>query len=439
MDDGSITLLVALVILVAFSAFFSASETAFSSLNQIRLKSRAEDGDTSAARVLAMSEKYDKLLSTILIGNNIVNIAAASIGTILFTQMLGQERGATVSTMVLTIVVLIFGEVTPKSLAKEMPEKVATAVSPFLVLLMALMTPLTWLFTQWKKLLGHFVHSGEADTITEGELMTMVSEAENDGELTDRESELIRSAIEFDDVEVEEILTPRVDVVAVEDDIPLEELAQTFAESGYSRLPVYHGTIDNIIGVVHEKDFYIARLKKATKIDDLVVPTLYTTGSTQISQLLRTLREQHHHLAVVVDEYGGTEGIITLEDILEELVGEIWDEHDEVTEDFRKQSDGSWLVSGSASVDDLYEELDLPEEEDIDSNTVNGLVQEKTCHLPKVGDRFTLGEYDGVVTRTAKRRVTEVRLTPAAPAEDAEKDDEKDKRFSRIAQRGESR
>ena len=433
------TLWAALVILVGFSAFFSASETAFSSLNQIRLKSRAEDGDSSAARVLAMAEQYDKLLSTILIGNNIVNIAAASIGTILFTQMLGAERGATMSTIVLTIIVLIFGEVTPKSLAKEMPEKVATAVSPFLVLLMALMTPLTWLFTQWKKLLGHFVHSGEADTITEGELMTMVSEAENDGELTDRESELIRSAIEFDDVEVEEILTPRVDVVAVEDDIPLEELAQTFAESGYSRLPVYHGTIDNIIGVVHEKDFYIARLKKATKIDDLVVPTLYTTGSTQISQLLRTLREQHHHLAVVVDEYGGTEGIITLEDILEELVGEIWDEHDEVTEDFRKQSDGSWLVSGSASVDDLYEELDLPEEEDIDSNTVNGLVQEKTCHLPKVGDRFTLGEYDGVVTRTAKRRVTEVRLTPAAPAEDAEKEDEKDKRFSRIAQRGESR
>ena len=433
------TLWVALVILVGFSAFFSASETAFSSLNQIRLKSRAEDGDSSAARVLAMAEQYDKLLSTILIGNNIVNIAAASIGTILFTRMLGAERGATVSTIVLTIIVLIFGEVTPKSLAKEMPEKVATAVSPFLVLLLALMTPLTWLFTQWKKLLGHFVHSGEADTITEGELMTMVSEAENDGELTDRESELIRSAIEFDDVEVEEILTPRVDVVAVEDDIPLEELAQTFAESGYSRLPVYHGTIDNIIGVVHEKDFYIARLKKATKIDDLVVPTLYTTGSTQISQLLRTLREQHHHLAVVVDEYGGTEGIITLEDILEELVGEIWDEHDEVTEDFRKQSDGSWLVSGSASVDDLYEELDLPEEEDIDSNTVNGLVQEKTCHLPKVGDRFTLGEYDGVVTRTAKRRVTEVRLTPAAPAEDAEKDDEKEKRFSRLAQRGESR
>ena len=429
------TLWVALVVLVAFSAFFSASETAFSSLNQIRLKSRADDGDRTAARVLAMAEKYDKLLSTILVGNNIVNIAAASIGTIIFTQMLGAERGATVSTIVLTIVVLIFGEVSPKSLAKEMPETVATAVAPVLSLLMVVFTPLTWLFSQWKRLLNHFVHSSESDTITEGELMTMVSEAENDGELTDRESELIRSAIEFDDVEVEEILTPRVDVVAVADDIPLEELAQTFAESGYSRLPVYHGTIDNIIGVVHEKDFYIARLKKETKIDDLVAPTLYTTGSTQISQLLRTLREQHHHMAVVVDEYGGTEGIITLEDILEELVGEIWDEHDEETEDFRKQSDGSWLVAGSASVDDLFETLELPEDEDIDSNTVNGLVQEKTCHLPKVGDHFTLGEYDGVVTRTARRRVTEVRLTPAEPVDAEEKDDEKEKRFSRLSTR----
>ena len=419
------TLIIALVFLVACSAFFSASETAFSSLNQIRLKSRAEDGDASAARVLAMAEKYDKLLSTILIGNNIVNIAAASIGTILFTRALGAERGATMSTIVLTIVVLIFGEVTPKSLAKEMPETVATAVSPMLNLLMVLFTPLTWLFSQWKRLLGHFVHSTEEDTITEGELMTMVSEAENDGELTDRESKLIRSAIEFDDVEVEEILTPRVDVVAVEDNTSLDEVAQTFAESGYSRLPVYHDTIDNIIGVVHEKDFYLARLKKETSLEELVKPTLYTTGSTQISQLLRTLREQHHHLAVVVDEYGGTEGIITLEDILEELVGEIWDEHDEATEDFHKQSDGSWIVLGSASVDDLFETLGLPEDEDIDSNTVNGLVQEKTCHLPKVGDRFTLGSYDGVVTRTAKRRVTEVRLTPAEKPEPEKNDDEK--------------
>ena len=242
------TLWVTLVILVAFSAFFSASETAFSSLNQIRLKSRADDGDRTAARVLAMSEQYDKLLSTILIGNNIVNIAAASIGTIIFTKMLGAERGATVSTMVLTIVVLIFGEVTPKSLAKEMPETIATAVAPVLSLLMLVLTPLTWLFSQWKRLLNHFVHSSESDTITEGELMTMVSEAENDGELTDRESQLIRSAIEFDDVEVEEILTPRVDVVAVEDDIPLEELAASDAPIAlaFSKIPMI-GTAAGIV------------------------------------------------------------------------------------------------------------------------------------------------------------------------------------------------
>jgi len=416
------TLWVALVILVGFSAFFSASETAFSSLNQIRLKSRAEDGDSSAARVLNMAEQYDKLLSTILIGNNIVNIAAASIGTILFTRMLGAERGATVSTIVLTIIVLIFGEVTPKSLAKEMPEKVATAVSPFLVLLMALMTPLTWLFTQWKKLLGHFVHSGEADTITEGELMTMVSEAENDGELTDRESELIRSAIEFDDVEVEEILTPRVDVVAVEDDIPLEELAQTFAESGYSRLPVYHGTIDNIIGVVHEKDFYIARLKKATKIDDLVVPTLYTTGSTQISQLLRTLREQHHHLAVVVDEYGGTEGIITLEDILEELVGEIWDEHDKVETEIERISDNEYLVAGKTKVEKLFECLDR--EAEFDVQTVSGWVMELFECIPKAGDFHTDEEFklEIEVTEMSGKRIEQVRIRDLREPEEEEKE-----------------
>ena len=409
MDDGSLTLLAALVILVAFSAFFSASETAFSSLNQIRLKSRAEDGDASAARVLAMSEQYDKLLSTILIGNNIVNIAAASIGTVLFTRLLDPQRGATVSTIVLTVVVLIFGEVTPKSLAKEMPERVATMVSPILSLLMVLLTPLTWLFTQWKKLLSHFIHSGEADTITEGELMTMVSEAESDGELTDRESQLIRSAIEFDDVEVEEILTPRVDVVAVEDNISLEQLAQTFAESGYSRLPVYHGNIDNIIGVVHEKDFYLARLKKANSVEDLIAPTLYTTGSTQISQLLRTLREQHHHMAVVVDEYGGTEGIITLEDILEELVGEIWDEHEQEEIPIRETAEHTYLVDAGMDFDDFADFFHLKTDSEMVS--VSGWVMERCGGVPESGDRFTYDDLDVLVTKVDHHRIEELRVT----------------------------
>ena len=410
MEDGSIPLLVAMVILVILSGFFSASETAYSSLNQIRLKSRADSGDQKAAQILALSERYDSLLSTILIGNNIVNIALASIGTVFFTGLLGGASGPTVSTAVITVTVLIFGEITPKSMAKEMPEKFASFSAPVLHALITVFTPVNFLFSAWKKFLSRHFHGEENDGITDAELMTMVSEAENDGELTNHESELIRSAIEFDDVEVEEVLTPRVDVVAVADDISMQELADAFDESGYSRLPVYHETIDNIIGVVHEKDYYQATRRGSASMDELVAPTLYTTGSTQISALLRTLREEHHHMAVVVDEYGGTEGIVTLEDILEELVGEIWDEHDEETEEFRRQSNGNWLVSGSASVDDLWEELSIPEDREIDSITVSGLVQEKTGRLPKVGDHFTIDRYDGVVTKTAHRRVLEVSL-----------------------------
>lgn len=410
MEDGSIPLLLAMVILVILSGFFSASETAYSSLNQIRLKSRADSGDQKATQILALSERYDSLLSTILIGNNIVNIALASIGTVFFTGLLGGASGPTVSTAVITVTVLIFGEITPKSMAKEMPEKFASFSAPVLHALITVFTPVNFLFSAWKKFLSRHFHGEENDGITDAELMTMVSEAENDGELTNHESELIRSAIEFDDVEVEEVLTPRVDVVAVADDISMQELADAFDESGYSRLPVYHETIDNIIGVVHEKDYYQATRRGSASMDELVAPTLYTTGSTQISALLRTLREKHHHMAVVVDEYGGTEGIVTLEDILEELVGEIWDEHDEETEEFRRQSNGSWLVSGSASVDDLWEELSIPEDREIDSITVSGLVQEKTGRLPKVGDHFTIDRYDGVVTKTAHRRVLEVSL-----------------------------
>lgn len=410
MEDGSIPLLVAMVILVILSGFFSASETAYSSLNQIRLKSRADSGDQKAAQILALSERYDSLLSTILIGNNIVNIALASIGTVFFTGLLGGASGPTVSTAVITVTVLIFGEITPKSMAKEMPEKFASFSAPVLHALITVFTPVNFLFSAWKKFLSRHFHGEENDGITDAELMTMVSEAENDGELTNHESELIRSAIEFDDVEVEEVLTPRVDVVAVADDISMQELADAFDESGYSRLPVYHETIDNIIGVVHEKDYYQATRRGSASMDELVAPTLYTTGSTQISALLRTLREKHHHMAVVVDEYGGTEGIVTLEDILEELVGEIWDEHDEETEEFRRQNNGNWLVSGSASVDDLWEELSIPEDREIDSITVSGLVQEKTGRLPKVGDHFTIDRYDGVVTKTAHRRVLEVSL-----------------------------
>ncbi len=420
MDDGSITMLVALIILIILSAFFSASETAYSSLNDIRLKSRADAGDSQAARVLALSRKFDSLLSTILIGNNVVNIAAASVGTVLFTHLWGAQYGPTLSTIALTVIVLIFGEITPKGLAKEMPETFAIAFAPILQALVIVFTPMNFCFTKWKNFLARHFHSDESDTITEGELITMVSEAENDGELSNRESELIRSAIEFDDVEVEDVLTPRVDVIAVADTAVLDDVADVFAESGFSRLPVYHENIDNIIGVVHEKDYFTARRRGGATLNELVTPTLYTTSTTQISALLRTLREGRHHMAVVVDEYGGTEGIVTLEDILEELVGEIWDEHDDVTEDFRRQSDGSWLVSGSASVDDLLDKLSVGEASDAIS--VSGLVQEKLDRLPKTGDRFRIGRYHGTVTRAAHRRVLEVRLAlPDPPAAENEK------------------
>lgn len=428
-DDSSTLTLAVILVLLACSAFFSASETAYSSLNQIRLKSRADNGDATARRVLSLAKRYDNLLSTILIGNNIVNIALTSLATVFFTTQISAVYGASLSTIVCTIVVLIFGEITPKSLAKEMPERVAIAVSPILEALVTIFTPINFLFGAWKNFLAKRFQTGESsDGITDAELVTMVNEAENDGELTDRESELIRSAIEFDDVEVEEVLTPRVDVVAVADDISMEELADAFDDSGYSRLPVYHESIDNIIGVVHEKDYYAAVRKGKPTMDELITPTLYTTGSTQISALLRTLREQHHHLAVVVDEYGGTEGIVTLEDILEELVGEIWDEHDEETEEFRRQANGSWLVSGSASVDDLCEELEIPDTHDIDSITVSGLVQECTGHLPKVGDHFKIDRFEGVVTKTAHRRVLEVSLRETGrTAALAEKNKEKRK------------
>ena len=418
-------MLAALVALVALSAYFSATETAFTSLNRIRLKTRADDGDKRAARTLALAADFDRLLSTLLIGNNIVNNVATTIGAVLFIQLIGPGKGPTVSATVLTIVILIFGEVTPKSLAKERPEAWAIVATPLLRVMAVVLTPVNFLFTQWKKLLRVLLRHQDDDGITEEELMGMVDQAETEGSLDQHESDLIRNAIEFNDMEVSEILTPRVDLEALADTATMEEAAAMYADSGFSRLPIYHDSIDNIIGVLHEKDFYAAYCRGVKRLSELKGSVLYTTETARISDLLRQLQQNKVHMAVVVDEYGGTEGIITLEDILEELVGEIWDEHDEATEDFRKQSDGSWIVLGSAGVDDLYERLGLPEDEDIDSNTVNGLVQEKTCHLPKVGDRFTLGEYDGVVTRTAKRRVTEVRLTPAEKPEPKKEEDEK--------------
>lgn len=420
LDSHLVIMITSMVLLVFLSAFFSASETAYSSLNMIRLKTKAEDGDKAAKKIMGLAEKYDNLLSTILIGNNIVNIALASLGTVFFSSILKSGAGPTVSTIVITVVVLIFGEVTPKSMAKQMPERFASVTAPVLSLLLVLFTPLNLILSGIRTVVAKpFKLKAEAG-ITDAELLTMVEEAEDGGDLTAHESELIRNAIEFDNVEVEEILTPRVDVVAVADSCTMKELEEVFIESNFSRIPVYHKSIDNIIGVIHEKDYFSAVRRGVSSIQELIEPAYFTTGSAKIGGLLRKLRDNHDHLAVVVDEYGGTEGIVTMEDILEELVGEIWDEHDEETEDFVRCEDGSWLVLGSAGVNDLFEKLDIPEDEEVDSNSVSGLVQEKMVTLPKVGDHFTVGNYEGVVTRVSRRRVLQVRMKPLPDPEETE-------------------
>ena len=418
MDAHSTAMLIAIILLVAMSSVFSATETAFSSFNYIRMKNRAEGGDKRAALVLKLAEDFDSLLSTILVGNNVVNLTAASLSTLFFTDLLG-AAGPAVATAVLTVVVLVFGEISPKSLAKENADGMAMAMAPLFRVLVTVLRPINWVFAQWKRLLDHLFHKEGDDGITDEELVTMVDEAEAQGGLEHHEGELIRAAIEFNDLEVEDILTPRVDVAAVEDTATAEELAAAFAETGYSRLPVYHESIDNITGVIHEKDFYAARYYDKTDLKQLITPVLYTTGSTKISDLIRILQGHKTHMAVVVDEYGGTDGIVTLEDILEELVGEIWDEHDEVIENFQKQGDGSYLIACSADLTDLYDLFSLTGE--CDAATVSGWVMEQLGHVPTVGDRFTAEGLDVTVTKVDHRRVLEIRVV-VLPKEKSEEE-----------------
>ena len=308
LDSASIGMIAAMVVLVICSAYFSATETAFTSLNRIRLKSKADAGDRRAARALTLVDKYDNLLSTILVGNNIVNLSASSLSTLFFTVGLNMRNGAVVATAVITVVVLIFGEVSPKSMAKECPEQFAMFSAPIIGALMVILTPINWFFALLKKGLSKIMRGKDREGITEEELVTMVDQAESEGGLDQHESKLIRAAIEFHDLEVEEILTPRVDIVAVEDTDTMEEVARAFAESGYSRLPVYHEDIDDIIGVIHEKDFHAARYRGITSVKEFLGPMLYTTGNTKISELLRILQKEKAHMVIVVDEYGGTEG-----------------------------------------------------------------------------------------------------------------------------------
>ena len=420
MDSTCIAIIVILIILVALSAWCSSTETAFSSVNKLRLKSKADDGNLRAKKALVLLEQYDKVLSCILIGNNIVNLTAATLGTVLFTKLLGPVYGPASSTIILTVVVLIFGEITPKTLANDQAEKFCMRAAPALRICLIVLTPLQLFFGLFQKAAIKLFHSSEEEGITEEELITMVEEAESEGGLEHHESELIRAAIEFNDMEVEEILTPRVDIVAAPDTITMEEFAVLFAENGYSRIPVYHTSIDNIIGVVHEKDFFSARYHNHTDITSLISKVFYTTGTAKISDLLRLLQVRKAHMAVVVDEYGGTMGIVTMEDILEELVGEIWDEHDEVIEEFKPQEDGSYLISCSASLDDLFDRFSL-RAVDIDSASISGWVLEQLGRVPVECDHFTYENLDVTVTRVDHRRILEIRVAVIPSDEEEEK------------------
>ena len=420
MDSSSIGIIVALVLLVIASAYFSATETAFSSLNKIRLRNMADDGNRKAEATLRLAEDFDRLLSTLLVGNNIVNITAATLATLFFTK-LNPEYGATISTVVLTLVILTFGEISPKTIAKEHAESGAMTSTPLLRVLSVVLRPLTILFSLLQKGIGKLFHATGDRGITEDELITMVSTAEDEGGLDQNESRLIRSAIEFGDMEVEEILTPRVDIVSISDQASAKELDELISSNRFSRIPVWHDSIDTIIGMIHEKDFHEAELGDNDSWKHLISPVIYVTTTSPVADLLYEMQRKKMHMSVVVDEYGGTEGLVTLEDILEELVGEIWDEHDEVVERIQKQEDGSYLISCSASIDDVFQLFDLRMDDDM--TTLSAWVIDSLGHIPKIGDQFTYENLQVTVTKLQRMRVLEIRVDvlPEA-AEDEEQD-----------------
>lgn len=417
MNEDSISSILIIALLLLFSAYFSATETAFSSLNKTRLRAMAEKGNSRAALALKLSEQYDQLLSSILVGNNVVNIATSSISTLLFVGML-PKIGATVSTIVITIVVLIFGEISPKSLAKENPEKFAMFSAPIIRVVIWVLTPINFLFTLWKKLLTKLFKSDDSHRMTQDELLMLVEEVAQDGSIDQSEGDLLRSAIEFTDLDAEDILTHRVDLEAVPVTASKEEVANSFSESRYSRLLVYDGSIDNIVGVIHQKDFYTGTGISDQPLTELMKEPVYVPQSVKISDLLKVLQKHKAHIAVVSDEYGGTLGIVTMEDILEELVGEIWDEHDEVIENFQKVGENTYRVLCSTDLDklDRFFGLDV----DSDCTSISGWVMEQLGRIPEEGDCFDYEDLHVTVTATDYHRVLEIEVQriPQPPKQD---------------------
>lgn len=411
--------IIIIVVCIFCSMYFSATETAFNSISRVRLKNKAEDGNKKAKLVLKLSEHYDEMLSAILIGNNVVNIACSSIATLLFVRLLhDNDLGATVSTVVMTVILLIFGEISPKTIAKESPEQIAMFSAPFLNFLIQILKPFTFIFKQWQNLLSKIFKSSEESGITEQELLTIVDEAEQGGGIDKDESELIRSAIEFNELEVRDIFTPRIDIEALPANSSKEEVARMFSESGYSRLPVYEKSLDNITGILYYKDFYHTAFQSKTEISEIVKPVLFVPKSKKISDLRKELQEQQQHIAVVMDEFGCTAGLVTLEDILEELVGEIWDEHDEIVREIQKVGENVFIVSGKANIEKVFEFLEISS--DFEAMTIGGWVMEVLEKIPAQGDIF---ESEGLrvhVMKMSGKRIEQVEITRLEKPEEDE-------------------
>ncbi len=420
MDDTNGLSYLFLLILLTSSAFFSASETAYSSLNKIRLKNYADEGNRKARRALRVAENFDKMLSTILVGNNVVNMASASLATLLATAVFGAS-GAAIATAVMTVLVLIFGEILPKSIAKENSENVAMAFGGLLSILMKLLTPIVFVFVKIKEISMRLIHHGKAQpSVTEEELKYIVDSIEQEGVLEEQESDLVRSALEFDEIMVQEILTPRVDLTAINVDTGLQEALKIVLDAHFSRIPVYRGTIDNIIGVLQVRDLLKAIVTgEETRLSHLVTDCIYIHKTMRISKLLTELKSKKMHLAVVTDDYGGTMGIVTMEDVLEQLVGDIWDESDEVVDDLVKTGDDTYLVSGDMNVFSLLEDLEIDDRDfDSDYNTVGGWAMEMLGHIPQPGEQYTYKNLTVTVMVVEEQRIISLRVQKLPSAEE---------------------
>ena len=393
-----------MAILVLMSAYFSATETAFSSLSKTRLKLMSEESK-KAALAYKLSENYDKLISTILIGNNIVNIALASLGTVMFVHLMdNDDLAATVSTVVVTIVVLIFGEITPKGIAKDFPEKFAIFSAPIINVLIFLLTPLSFILSLIKKLVSKMFGGKENTAMSQEELLLIVDEVEQEGVIDQEESELLHNAIEFSELRAEDILTHRVDLEAVSINADKEEIAHVFSTTKFSRLLVYEDTIDNIVGVIHQKDFYSETSITEHSVRDIMTAPIFILKTEKIDDLLRRLQQTKSHIAVILDEYGGTYGIVTMEDILEELVGDIWDEHDEVVEECLEVGENTYHVDGMMNFEDFCKKFDFSAESQ--SISLGGWAAEQLEKIPEEGDSFAFEKLRITVTATDSNRAS---------------------------------